>query len=162
MLVKREYNMSSKGSRSTRQLKRAEKFNRGLVTKEDLKSVIGMSREELKNYVASKNLRIREFAKDRYNKKYFIGDDKEGCGPDALNVNFENDKVKAAKTNRRFINEMKTYNVMVREVHYSHRTVRAASEQMAKDLAGDAEETYLEYSDTCDKNTWMIEEVKEK
>ena len=57
---------------------------------------------------------------------------------------------------------LKTYDILVREIHYSHRRVhRVESIEQAKKLAADAEERYLEYSDTCDPETWIVEEVKE-
>lgn len=56
---------------------------------------------------------------------------------------------------------MKTYIVLIREVHISHRKVQAESEEEAKKLAPDSEETYLEYSHTLDEETWTVEKTNE-
>ncbi len=51
---------------------------------------------------------------------------------------------------------MALYIVEVQEVHYSHRIVEAGSEEEAKELAGDAEGFYLEYSHTGDSEHWNV------
>lgn len=57
---------------------------------------------------------------------------------------------------------MKRYNVLIREVHVSHREVSAESEAEAieKVANGEGEETYLEYSHTMNKDHWTVE-IKE-
>ena len=52
---------------------------------------------------------------------------------------------------------MPKFNVLIREVHVSHREVEAEDEAEAMRLAGDAEEHYLEYSHVLDKDTWTVE-----
>ena len=52
---------------------------------------------------------------------------------------------------------MAKYIVLVREIHYSHRPVDTKDEVWSKPqilaAAGNQEEIYLEYSDTCDQDT---------
>jgi hypothetical protein len=54
---------------------------------------------------------------------------------------------------------VKRYNVMIREVHVSHREVSAESEAEAieKVADGEGEETFLEYSHTMGKDHWTVE-----
>ena len=52
----------------------------------------------------------------------------------------------------------RTFNVIIKEVHCSHRRVVAASPEEAIEYAGDGEETYLEFSHTLGKDTWLVEE----
>lgn len=54
---------------------------------------------------------------------------------------------------------MPKFNVLIREVHVSHREVEAKDESEAMELAGDAEEHYCEYSHTLDRDTWTVEKV---
>jgi hypothetical protein len=55
---------------------------------------------------------------------------------------------------------MPKYNVMIREVHVSHRTVDAKDEKEAIEKAGEeGEETYLEYSHTLNKDMWTVEKI---
>lgn len=91
--------MSGKGARSRRQEKRAAKFSRGLVEKEDLQAVIGMCLVDAIVYAAKKNIRIRVHS--RPNNEIELNND---IGPDAINVDLnEDDMIKSAKTSRRFI-----------------------------------------------------------
>ena len=57
---------------------------------------------------------------------------------------------------------MPKYNVLIREVHVSHRTVEADNEDEAIETAarGEGEETYLEYSHSLDTETWILEEIQ--
>ena len=57
---------------------------------------------------------------------------------------------------------MPKYNVLIREVHVSHRTVEADSEGEAieKVAGGEGEETYLEYSHTLDTEAWTVEKIQ--
>ena len=55
--------------------------------------------------------------------------------------------------------EPKEYCVFIREVHVSHRIVKAHSEGEALNLAGDAEEHCLEYSYTLPMKTWTFYET---
>jgi hypothetical protein len=57
---------------------------------------------------------------------------------------------------------MPKYNVMIREVHVSHRTVEAEDEKEAIEQAGGGTETYLEYSHTLDPDTWTVEKIEEE
>lgn len=54
---------------------------------------------------------------------------------------------------------MPLFNVLVREVHVSHRQVEAKTAEEAKRLVQDDEgdETYCEYSHTLDPDTWQVE-----
>lgn len=56
---------------------------------------------------------------------------------------------------------MPKFNVLIREVHVSHREVEAETEAEAMKLAEDAEEHFLEYSHTLDRETWTVEKIKE-
>lgn len=55
---------------------------------------------------------------------------------------------------------MKKYWVAIREVHVSHREVEAESREEAMELAEDAEESFLEYSHTMDREHWTVEEME--
>jgi len=56
---------------------------------------------------------------------------------------------------------LKKYNVLVREVHISHREIKAASKKEALERVcnDEGEETFLEYSHTMDTETWSVEEI---
>lgn len=57
---------------------------------------------------------------------------------------------------------MSQFIVEVREVHISHRQIEAEDQDSAVSLVeqGEGEEVYLEYSDTKDKSTWSVREVR--
>lgn len=52
---------------------------------------------------------------------------------------------------------MPKFNVLIREVHVSHREVEAPTKEEAMKVASDAEEHFLEYSHTLDQDTWTVE-----
>lgn len=60
---------------------------------------------------------------------------------------------------------MPKFNVMVREVHVSHRHVNAEGKEEAIEKVANCDENdevYLEYSHTLDSETWTVEEVKDE
>jgi hypothetical protein len=54
---------------------------------------------------------------------------------------------------------MPKYRVLIREVHVSHRVVEAETPEQAMELAGDANDTFTEYSHSLPKDTWTVELV---
>jgi len=83
--------MAGKGARQRRQQKRANELGRGLVTKEDIIAVLGMSSEQLKDYAKEKNLVIRIFSVDGAD---CIIDKK--AGTDILNIRMKDGFVETA------------------------------------------------------------------
>ena len=83
--------MSSKQSRAHRQEKRAVKFGRHLVSKEDCDIIIGMSLEAAINYANEKGHLIVIRSVD--NK----------TGPHIMHIDIVDGKVVAVNTTRRFI-----------------------------------------------------------
>jgi len=84
-----------KGARAKRQERRAVLLNRGLVTKDDLSFVIGMTMENAENYAKNKNLRIRLYYANKEEKT-------KDVGPNAITVKVIDGIVVGAETNRRF------------------------------------------------------------
>ena len=57
------------------------------------------------------------------------------------------------------MSESKYYLVGIREVHVSHRIVKADSLEEAEHDAGGGTEIFCEYSHTLDPDTWTWEEL---
>jgi len=55
---------------------------------------------------------------------------------------------------------MPKYRVLIREVHVSHRVVEAESPAAALELAGDADDTFTEYSHSLPKDQWTVEPLE--
>ena len=91
--------MGGKGTRARRQEKRAAKFERGLVTKEDLNHIIGLPLRDAQVYAFYKNLycNIKSIdGKKNENELY--------AGPYVINVDVVDGKIAKAKTSTRRLN----------------------------------------------------------
>lgn len=53
---------------------------------------------------------------------------------------------------------MPKFTVRIREVHVSHREVEAETVEEAIELAGGAEESFLEYSHTLGEDHWDVQD----
>lgn len=87
--------MSGTGARLRRQEKRAGLFDRGLIVREDLAAVVGMTLEAAQIYAKDNKLRIRLYCANKEEKT-------KDVGPDAITVKLIDGIIVNAKTNRNF------------------------------------------------------------